>query len=244
VTEHYAERYHNIDFQGSLPPVEEFLRVRGRGQEWLEDNYESLLPANKEAAILDIGCGMGEFLYFLKQRGYQKIEGVEISEHLIAYCERLVGCPVTRISDLQEFLTSHPARYDVIYLGDVIEHFPKSDLLAILDALREALRPGGILLVRTNNAAGVAGPYLRYISLTHEVCFNDLSLRKVLETVGFKRISVFGERMRLRWRPRFIVWLALRKLWFAFLNLAYLIELGTDRPRVLTRTLLAQALRE
>lgn len=241
VSEDYLHRYHNTNFTGSLPSLEEFMRVRGRGFEWFEDNYAPLLPADKNATILDIGCGMGEFLLFLKQRGYQNIEGVDISAHLIEYCRQLVGCTATQIVELRSFLDARPGTYDLIYLGDVIEHFPKTELLPNLAAIRDALRPGGSLLQRTNNAAGLAGSYMRYTSLTHEFCFNDRAMRKVLETAGFKPVRVFAERLKMRWRPKYIAWLLFRRAWYAALNLGYLAELGSDRPRVVTRLLLAQA---
>ena len=155
VNEDYLHRYHNTNFRGSLPSLEDFMRVRGRGFEWFEDNYAPLLPADKNAAVLDIGCGMGEFLLFLKQRGHHNIEGVDISGHLIEYCRQLVGCPATQIAELRGFLETRRGRYDLIYLGDVIEHLPKPELLLNLEAIRNALCPGGFLLVRTNNAAGL-----------------------------------------------------------------------------------------
>lgn len=240
----YLHRYHNTDFEGSLPSLQDFRWLRRRGQEWFEDNYAPLLPTDRNAEVLDIGCGMGEFLFFLKGCGYMRTEGVDISAHLVEYCKRLVGCEVSQISDLEEFLGTRPRRYDLIYLGDVIEHFPKSSLFSTLDAILDALRPGGFLLLRTNNAAGIAGMYSRYISLTHELCFNERSLRKVLEAAGFKKVKVFGERIAFRWRPKLVSWLLLRKIWFGFLKGVYTIELGSDRPRVLTRLLIAQAFRE
>lgn len=240
----YLHQYHNTDFVGALPPLHNFREVKRRGLEWFEDNYGPLLPSDLNAQVLDIGCGMGELLFFLKERRYSRIEGIDISDHLVEYCRQLVGCTVHCISDLEKFLQTRQGQYDMIYLGDVIEHFPKPGLFPILDAIGRSLRPGGFLLIRTTNAAGIAGMYLRYTSLTHELCFNERSLRKVLETAGFKKIKVFGERIAFRWRPRLIVWLLLRKIWYAFLKGIYTIEIGTDRPRVLTRVLLAQGVRE
>lgn len=241
MSDEYLFQYHNTNFRGSLPTLETFQQVRGRGLEWLEDNYAALLPQDRNAAVLDIGCGMGEFLYFLKRRGFQRIEGVDISSHLIEYCRALVGCEASVISDLEDFLRARPNRYDLIYLGDVIEHFPKTTLLSTLEAICTSLKPGGCLLLRTNNAAGIQGTYSRYTSLTHEFCFNERVLRKVLETAGFAKTSIFGERLAFRWRPKFIAWLALRKIWYSILSTIYLIEIGSDRPRVLTRLLLARA---
>jgi 2-polyprenyl-3-methyl-5-hydroxy-6-metoxy-1,4-benzoquinol methylase len=241
VSEDYLFRYHRTNFPGSMPKIEDFMRVRARGFEWFEDNYAPLLPPDKQASILDIGCGIGGFLLFLKNHGYDNIEGVDIAGHMLEYCRQLVGCPATEITDLREFLGPRESRYDMIYLGDVIEHFPKDELLPNLAAIQRALRPGGFLLVRTNNAASLAGPYMRYTSLTHEFCFQDLVMKKVMETAGFKPVKIFGEHLGFRWRPKYIAWLLLRKVWFAVLKIGYLAEVGENSPRVLTRYLLAQA---
>ncbi len=34
-----------------------------------ENDYASLLPANKQSVILDIGCGTGEFMIYLRSNG-------------------------------------------------------------------------------------------------------------------------------------------------------------------------------
>ena len=128
----------------------------------------------------------------------------------------------------------------MIHLGDVIEHFPKSGLFGILRAIRGALRPGGFLLVRTPNAVGLAGLYMRYNSLTHELIFNDRTIKKALQAGGFDRMDVHGERFGFRLRPRFLAWVLLRALWFRLMRLIYVIELGAEAPRVLTRNLIAR----
>lgn len=240
----YQSRYHNTTFSGSMPDVDVFRRSRQRSFEWYDDNYLALLPKDKAAAILDIGCGLGEFLLYAKTRGYTNLTGVDISAHQLAFCRELVGCETVLIDDLSGYLDAHQGQFAAAYLGDVIEHFPKADLFGTLDAIRRVLRPGGFLLIRTNNAAGLAGTYSRYTSLTHELAFNDRTMKKALDVAGFSRIEVFGERIAVRWRPKLLLWLLLRRLWFGLLKAGYMIELGVDGPRVLSRFILARAYRE
>ena len=43
----------------------------------LEYNYSPLLPNNKNARILDAGCGHGRILNFLYEKAYQNLLGVD-----------------------------------------------------------------------------------------------------------------------------------------------------------------------
>src|SRR3989442_10586296 len=45
--------------------------------EFYSSNYAPYLPDKKDARILDVGCGAGHFLYFLKARGYTAMTGID-----------------------------------------------------------------------------------------------------------------------------------------------------------------------
>src|SRR5439155_26972464 len=48
-----------------------------------------LLPADKQARILDLGCGYGEFLCFLQKEGYQNAAGIDLNRRQLDAAERL-----------------------------------------------------------------------------------------------------------------------------------------------------------
>lgn len=50
---------------------------------YFKKNYLKHLPESKESKILDIGCGMGHFLYFLEKEGYKNYLGIDISKENI-----------------------------------------------------------------------------------------------------------------------------------------------------------------
>jgi hypothetical protein len=81
---------------------------------------------------------------------------------------------------------------------------------------------------------------MRYNSLTHELIFNDRTIKKAFSAGGFERIDVTGERFGWRVRPRFLAWMFLRAIWFRLMRLIYVIELGAEAPRILTRNLIAR----
>src|SRR5262245_31751421 len=91
-------------------------------------------PADRDAAILELGCGHGALLHFAREAGYQRIEGVDGSPSQVAAAKRL-GIAGVREGDLRDVLsTIPPASLDAIVAFDVIEHFDKDELIDVTDA--------------------------------------------------------------------------------------------------------------
>ena len=144
------------------------------------------LPGEKDAAILEVGCGGGKLLYFLKTRCYTNLQGVDISPQQVA-----LACQVSKDvveADAIKFLESHKARHDLIIGLDIVEHFRKDEVLRFLDACHAALKPGGRLILQTPNAESPWGTHHRYNDFTHEIGFNPNSLERLLALTGFSDI--------------------------------------------------------
>lgn len=150
-------------------------------------HYRPLLPPDKSAAIVDIGCGQGFFLEWLKERGYENIEGVDGSPQMAELAKKK-GLAVSR-ADMMEYLRARPARFHCITASDVLEHFAKDELLDLLDAVFAALKPGGRLLVHTVNADGLVWGRVFYGDITHETAFTRYSLHQLLTTAGFRSLE-------------------------------------------------------
>ena len=60
------------------------------------------LPEDKGAAILDVGCGRGEFLRFLQVEGYVNCEGIDLAEEQVEQSKRW-NLPV-RCEDALDYL--------------------------------------------------------------------------------------------------------------------------------------------
>jgi SAM-dependent methyltransferase len=134
--------------------------------------------------ILDVGAGFG-YLAEAAAARFPERWIVERSASAAAQVASMARVVVATWEDAEV-----PERYfDVVSMQDCLEHFP--DPLAALAKTRAALRPGGALLAVTPNVgswvARVQGR--RWVSLKfpeHVVLFSEQTLRRTLETAGFR----------------------------------------------------------
>jgi 2-polyprenyl-3-methyl-5-hydroxy-6-metoxy-1,4-benzoquinol methylase len=166
--------------------------------------FKRWLPPDKGAAILELGCGHGHFLYWLRQEGYENLLGVDISGEQLELARRIH--PNVVEADLVGFLKNRQQLYDVIVALDVIEHFRKEEALELARLVAAALRPGGRFLLQTLNADSPFEGHHRYGDLTHETAFNPKSLETLLRLAGFRRVEfaalgpvVHGPVSAVRW---------------------------------------------
>ena len=200
--------------------------------------FGKLLPKRPDLSILDLGCGSGFLVKYLLDLGYSDVQGVDASEEQVRYA-RERGLPVVQ-ADALEFAEAN-AGYDVIFATDMIEHLHKPEIFSLITAIHAALRPGGRLIMRTDNASSILGSRLRYMDFTHEVLFTEDSLAQVLYSCGFSDVEVFDTGALFGLSPRrFARWL-LHKVWRQLLILVYLIEVGETRPRLMGKYLIARA---
>jgi 2-polyprenyl-3-methyl-5-hydroxy-6-metoxy-1,4-benzoquinol methylase len=155
--------------------------------------YESLLPTNKDASILDIGFGDGWFIAACLKLGYGRISGADFSTSNKAHVgDWASGGSVTLYEikkDIGSFLSERAEEYDFIHMSHVIEHIPKYSLLWIVDAIFRALKIGGVLLVRTPNMEGPTANSCLYVTLSHEYGFAGANLISLLDICGFDDIK-------------------------------------------------------
>jgi SAM-dependent methyltransferase len=152
------------------------------------------IPRDREARIIDLGCGDGIFLHFLQRAGYTHATGCDVSPEQVARAQQL-GLTGVRQSTIDAFLASTgDESADVVLLMDVLEHLTRDELFHTLDGVFRVLRPGGLCLVHLPNAEGIFGMRIRYGDFTHEQAFTAKSARQVLRTIGFKDVRCHEDR--------------------------------------------------
>lgn len=162
---------------------------------YFKKNYLKYLPSDRQAKILELGSGMGQFYYFLLKSGYRNYEGVDLSEENIAYIKQHVSSKA-RIykADMFTFLQEcNEEQYDVVVFNDVIEHLTKEEIFNVMDGVKRVLKKGGVFLIKTLN---MANPFTntagRYIVIDHEIGFTEVSMKELLRACGYRDISIVG----------------------------------------------------
>lgn len=181
-------------YQSSHPCHSEARIFSPGDSRYFEKNFEPILPVNKKARILDIGCGAGYFLQYVRSLGYAYFLGIDLSKEQIDFCKKKhLGQHVALITDVKKFLSGKKLAFDFIMMNDVIEHIPKDDIIDVLSLVYASLSRGGRLVVKTANLKHRWGMAVRYMDFTHTTGFTEESLRQVLYLSGFRNVIFVSE---------------------------------------------------
>jgi SAM-dependent methyltransferase len=175
----------------------EYYRFMGFSSEELRRRYAvyaARFPAG--ARVLDLGCGRGEFLELLKERGAQGT-GIDIDQEMAGEVARK-GLAVV-CGDAREFLLAHPETYDGIFAAHLAEHLPAPELEDLVGACAQALRPQGRLILVTPNPGNLRmhqGEF--WIDLQHVRFYSPLILRYLLHSAGLRQVEIgYGDTFTL-----------------------------------------------
>lgn len=166
-------------------------KERAMIKKYICKNYINHFPKDKSIKILDLGCGMGHYLYALRELGYENCMGVDLSEENVEFCQKS-GIKCEKAEAL-EFLNKNHNSFDIIIFNDVIEHLTKDEMFEILVAMKKSLNDKGKLIIKTYNMAnpftGLSG---RYMDFTHELGFTEVTFYQIFKALNFKSIKVLG----------------------------------------------------
>jgi SAM-dependent methyltransferase len=149
-----------------------------------QKQFGCFLPKNLDAPIADLGCGTGNLLWWLQDRGYRQTSGIDIGREQVELA-RQNGVKNVEKADLKEFLKGKESVFAVVFARDVLEHIPKQELPEILSLCRNSLTNNGILLAQVPNAESPFFGRCLYGDFTHETAFTIRSLTQLLRVIGF-----------------------------------------------------------
>ena len=198
-------------------------------------------PPDRNAAILELGCGHGAFLYAMHQAGYKNARGVDGAAEQVG-AARALGIAGVEQGDVISALAAIPsASLDVVVAFDLIEHFTRRELINLVDDVYRVLRQGGRWIIHVPNAEAPFGARMRYWDFTHELAFTRVSMAQLLKAGGFASVQCYEDRPvphGLKSTVRLLLWKVIR----AGLLFYIAIETGAfDRDAVFSQNLLAVA---
>jgi 2-polyprenyl-3-methyl-5-hydroxy-6-metoxy-1,4-benzoquinol methylase len=210
--------------------------------ETYEADLSNYLPRDRAAPILDVGCGWGQFLWWLREKGFSNVHGIDIGEEQETH-GRSIGLNITCVRDSTEFLENLDSKYQLITMNHIIEHVPAAGGLKMLKAAYRALQPGGRIIVQTPNLCAIGANWGRYIEITHVTGYTESSLHQIMTMAGFNDIELFGSKTNLKLAPRRLVLILLQSVSRAIWRVMLLAEWGTDAPKILQRNLYATSIK-
>jgi O-antigen chain-terminating methyltransferase len=157
---------------------------------WVYDDFVSPIAEHRPAArALDLGCGRGEFLGFLKARGIDPV-GVDFDAVMLEAAEAH-GYKVV-CADGLNYIASLPDRsLHVVAAFHVIEHLTHNNLCKLVGETLRVLAPGGILIFETPNPESlIVSTHNFYYDPTHLRPLPPAFMRFMIELEGNARSTI------------------------------------------------------
>ena len=200
--------------------------------------YGKFLPSDKNSVILDIGSGTGQFISFLKDKGYTNLKGIDLSPSQVEYCKANVFQNV-EVADGLDYLAGKENTFDIITANDVVEHLPKEKIIPFLRLVYAALKPGGSFLSKVPNMGNPFALTIRYKDFTHEVGFTDMSYYQVLYLSGFRDIELNQSLSFLTLKDKLLMKPFLKLVYFIMMKLYW--YQGFVAPTIMSPLIVAGA---
>lgn len=209
LTHFYENDYFKLILQGGRAPGLRRIATGGEKAEhelkWLQATlYSDICYICEQFAhgkrVLDIGCGTGDMLAFLQEKGFDTV-GIEPSSEMaaIAVSKHITIC--NSFNTLIESLRlSTLDKFDTITLINVLEHVPSP--VEVIKTIKAMLNPGGIICVRVPNdfsemqlaAQKIIDNKAWWIAVPDHINYFDFqSLKSLVEHLGFEVFYWLGD---------------------------------------------------
>ena len=133
--------------------------------------------------VLDVGCGRGEFLALLRERGIAA-SGVEINPIAVEAC-REKNVTVEQGDGLAALAAKPDKSLGAVVAFQVVEHWTPETIFAFLREARRALAPGGTLVLETINTDSFSSLRAFFLDPSHVRPVPPEALRFLAEAAGF-----------------------------------------------------------
>lgn len=189
---------HQENKKGFIPKVYE--RVKSIN---LKHKYRLATNGMQPGKLLDIGCGVGDFLHTAEMHGWECI-GVEPSEDAKTIAQKRMKGTIITSEELESF---SDGAFDMITMWHVLEHV--DDLKWQIAQLQRLVKPSGRVIIAVPNYKSFDGQYYKeqwaaYDVPRHLNHFNCNTLTKIFKTNNLELVKMG----KLKWDAYYISYLS------------------------------------
>lgn len=139
--------------------------------------------------VLDLGCGRGELLEALRDRGGRG-RGVDADPAAVEACRRR-GLDVERADVVKALAATASSSLGAVCAIHLLEHLPAAAWMHVFAEAARALRPGGLLIVECPNPESIrVGASLFWTDPTHRSPIHPDALVFVAKAVGLEIVEL------------------------------------------------------
>jgi 2-polyprenyl-3-methyl-5-hydroxy-6-metoxy-1,4-benzoquinol methylase len=186
------------DFYGSYESFKNYSRptLKAKHARRYDAEFWEPLACRPEMAVLEIGCGTGLFLAYLKSKGVSEFIGIDLDPALAPHIPPEVADRF-RAGDVRDFLKAgaEGRRFDRVAMYDVLEHFTHEEGAELLRSLSAVLNPGAKLLIKVPNMGSPWGGQFQFGDMTHKAGYAPSGLRQLALASGFTCSRCFPHRL-------------------------------------------------
>ena len=150
--------------------------------------FESL-QATGQGPLLDIGCGRGELLDYLREMGIA-VQGVDTNPVMVALC-RERGHTVSHADALERLRSQPDNSLGAVSGFHIIEHLPFETLFNLVRECWRVLQPNGFILFETPNPENIlVGSHTFYHDFTHRHPVTPTAVQFLARYHGFTALEI------------------------------------------------------
>jgi SAM-dependent methyltransferase len=199
-------------------------------------NYRRWLPDDRQAPILDIGCGQGDFVRYVHRLGYRNITAVDIDAEATAALKDLDGVTPLTIHIGEELPLMLNGPWAVIVAKQMIYYVDRWQAPSLLRSLASALAPEARLIIEIYNGSLLSSHFTQAKDPGIFTAYTDLGLERLVAGAGLKVESIEGALIHASLPYRIA-----RSIWHRLYRLLLILDRGRDEelPRIWSKSIIA-----
>ena len=139
--------------------------------------------------VLDIGCGRGEFLKMLNEKGVTA-KGVEANKDMVFTC-RSQGLDVDEGDAIDYLHNQADESLGGVFMAQLVEHLEPAYIVKLLNLCHKKLKNSSVIVIETLNVTSIFS-YSNWFFMdpTHINPIHPETMKFLLEYAGFKEIKM------------------------------------------------------